>query len=186
MTKELNGFISNNDKEGSSMKHIIETIQYKLIYKVPELKYVDQDWGQMDFYSQPPVEFPCALIDIQSVQYTNNGKFIQQGTATIVILLFDSKISDGSEVASVNQTEDAKKIWQLIEDVNKAIHGQAFLQEGYGFPMRTQMQRTKRNESFYQTELYYTVQFTDTTCEPEMTPVLSVKPELEIANFKKS
>lgn len=150
------------------MKQMIQDIQDQLIQDVPALKYVDQDWGQLDFFSPSPVKFPCALIDIQSASYSNNGKLVQQGTATIVIRLFDLKLSNTSGKAPDKQKEKAKKIWELIEDVNKALHGQNFLQKGYGLPMREQMRRTKRMEGYYQTELYYTVQFTDTTCEPEL------------------
>jgi len=168
------------------MKKIIQNIQDRLMREVPALKYVDQDWGQMDFYSQPPVKFPCALIDIQSAQYTNNGNFVQQGVATVVICLFDLKLSNSSQAAPENQKENAKKIWQLIEDVNKALHGQNFLQEGYGLPIRVQMRRAKRRDGCYQTELHYTVQFTDTACQPELIPVSSVVPELKTVSFKKS
>jgi hypothetical protein len=167
------------------MKQIIQNVQDRLTQDVPALKYVDQDWGQMDFFPGPPVKFPCALIDVQSAQYTNNGNFIQQGTAMVVIRLFDIKLSNSSQAAPAGQKENAKKIWQLIEDVNKALHGQNFLQEGYGLPVRTQMRRTKRNDGCYQTELYYTVQFTDTTCQPELTPVSPVAPELKTVSFLK-
>jgi hypothetical protein len=167
------------------MKQIIQDIQDRLTQKVLALKYVDQDWGQMDFFSNPPVKYPCALIDIQSANYTQSGKFIQQGTVMIVIRLFDLKLSNSSQKAPESQKENAKKIWQLIEDVNKALHGQNFLQEGYGLPVREQMQRTKRNDGCYQTELYYSVQFTDTTCRPEAMGTGAVVPEIKTVGFLK-
>lgn len=150
------------------MKQIVQNIQDRLVQQVPALKYVDQDWGQMDFWREHPVKYPCALIDVQSAAYTNQGGLIQQGVATVVIRLFDLKLSNSSQKAPDNQKENAKKIWQLIEDVNKALHGQTFLQAGYGLPMREQMRRTKREDGCYQTELYYTIQFTDTSCVPEL------------------
>lgn len=166
------------------MKEIIQQIQNQLTNNVPALKYIDQDWGQMDFYINPPVKFPCALIDIQSAQYTNVGEFVQQGTAVVVIRLFDLKLSNSSQSAPANQKEKAKKIWQLIADVNKALHAQNLLPEGYGLLMREQMRRAKRDDGCYQTELFYTVQFTDTTCQPELENVKPVTPELKIVTFK--
>jgi hypothetical protein len=168
------------------MKQMVQNIQDRLVREVPELKYVDQDWGQMDYFYNPPVKFPCALIDVQSAQYTNNGNLIQQGTATVVIRLFDFRLGNSSQGAPNGQKENAKKIWQLIEDVNKALHGQNFLQEGYGLPVREQMRRTKREDGCYLTELYYTVQFTDTACEPELIPVSPVKPALKAVGFMKN
>lgn len=167
------------------MKELIQQIQNRLTAQVPALKYIDQDWGQMDFYPNPPVKFSCALIDIQSVQYSNSGEFIQQGTALIVIRLFDMRLYNSSQAAPDAQKENAKKIWQLIEDVNKALHGQNFLQDGYGLPMREQLRRTKRDDGCYQTELFYTVQFTDTTCQPTLEAVKQVMPELKTVTFRK-
>lgn len=148
------------------MKQLVQNIQDRLVQEVPALKYVDQDWGQMDFWREHPVKYPCALIDVQMAQYSNNGDFVQQGTATVVIRLFDQKLSNSSQAAPQSQKENAKKIWQLIEDVNCALHGQNFLQEGFGLPIRQQMRRTKREDGCYQTEIYYSIQFTDTTCVP--------------------
>jgi len=167
------------------MKQIIQDIQNRLMQKVSALKYVDQDWGQMDFWREHPVKYPCALIDIQSAQYTNDGNFIQRGTVIVVIRLFDLKLSNSSNGAPNNQKENAKKIWQLIEDVNKAVHGQNFLQEGYGLPVREQMRRTKREDGCYQTELYYSIQFTDTTCEPDLTDVNPVTPQIKTVTIKR-
>ena len=166
------------------MKQLIQQIQNKLQAEVPELKYIDQDWGQMDFWNEHPVKYPCALIDIQSADYTNNGEHTQQGTATVVIRLFDLKLSNSSNRAPDNQKENAKKIWQLIEDVNKALHAQNFLQQGYGLPIRQQMRRTKRNDGCYQTEIYYAIQFTDATCKPAFETVQPA-PEIKIVTIKK-
>lgn len=166
------------------MKQIIQNTQDKLA-SVTALKYIDQDWGQMDYFPNPPVKFPCALIDIQSVQYTNTGELIQQGTAIIVIRLFNLKISNSSKESPQSQKDNAKKIWQLIEDVNKAIHGQKFLQAGYGVPIREQMRRTKREDGCYQTELYYSVQFTDNSCRPGTTiPQEPVVPKLKTFSYR--
>ncbi len=167
------------------MKEIIQHIQERLQAEVPALKYIDQDWGQMDFFMNPPVKFPCALIDIQAAQYSNVGDFGQQGTALVVITLFDIKLSNSSQSASAEQKEHAKRIWQLIADVNKALHGQNFLPEGYGIPVREQMRRTKRNDGCYQTELYFTIQFTDTSCQPTPQTASSVKPTLTTVSLVK-
>lgn len=169
------------------MKQIVQNIQDRLVQQVPALKYVDQDWGQMEFFPSSPVKFPCALIDIQSAIYTNTSDFIQQGTATVVIRLFDIKLSNSSKAAPTEQKENAQKIWQLIEDVNKALHAQNFLQTGYGLPIREQLRRTKRNDGCYQTELYYTVQFTDISCQKTLMEVDSVvQPEIKTVSLKRS
>jgi len=166
------------------MKQLIQNIQERLVQEVTAMNYVDQDWGQMDFFTDPPVQFPCALIDVQLAQYTNNADHIQQGTANVIIRLFNRKMDAGNPEELNEAIEDARNIWQLMEEVNKALHGQNFLPEGYGLPMRQQMQKSKREDGYNQTELHYAVQFTDYTCQSVMTPVSSVSPDIKTVSWK--
>lgn len=57
------------------MKNIFLDIQNKLS-NITELKYIDKNWGQL-LYEQPPVKFPCALLDIANVNYTQLGQLAQ-------------------------------------------------------------------------------------------------------------
>ena len=149
------------------MEQLIQLIQDKLKGDLPELKYIDQDWGQMDFFPNPPVKFPCALIDIQSAEYSNKGVFTQQGNLMVVIRVFDIKLSNSSNGAPQNQKDNAKKIWTLLRDINKALHCVNFLPKDYGLMIRQQMRRTKRDDGCYLNELYYTVQFHDNSTAPD-------------------
>ena len=58
------------------MKEIIQAIQQELAASVPGLRYIDRDWEQLR-YEQPPVKFPCALIEIKSIEYSEilNGEY---------------------------------------------------------------------------------------------------------------
>ncbi|MFV0397349.1 MAG: hypothetical protein ACK5JU_04955 [Bacteroidales bacterium] len=152
------------------MEEIIQNIQNRLVANVPALKYIDQDWGQMDFYPNHPVKYPCALIDIQSAQYTDIGRLIQEGVATVVINIYDLRLSNSSQAAPQTQKDNAMKIWALVKEINKAIHGQNILND-HGIPMRQRMRRTKRNDGIYLTELIYTIQFTDDSCQPQTSPI---------------
>lgn len=148
------------------MELIIQDFEDKLMKDVPALKYIDQDWGQMDFFQTPPVKYPCALIDIQSAEYSDQGELIQQSNTRVVIRIFDVPLSNSSGRAPNNQKQNARKIWTLIKDINKSLHGQNFLQEGHGLPMRKGMRRTKREDGCIQTDLYYQIQSTDASCKP--------------------
>lgn len=56
------------------MKNLLEKLQLRLA-EIPQLKYIDENWGQLDYYSpNMPVQYPCTLIDVQQVQYSNIGK----------------------------------------------------------------------------------------------------------------
>ena len=42
------------------MKQLLIDLQQRLLTEVPELKYVDLDWGQLSYYfPNPPVQWPC-------------------------------------------------------------------------------------------------------------------------------
>lgn len=161
------------------MKQIVISVQNHLAEQVSALKYVDQDWGQMDFYEHAPLKFPAALIDVQNVEYSDAGELIQYASVTVVIRLFDLRMGGSSTKATDDAKERAGKIWQLIEDVNRVMHGQSFIGRGYGRFMRRQLRRSKRSDGCYQTELVYTIQFTDESCRVERervgaTPAIAV------------
>lgn len=51
---------------------------------VSALKTIDTNWGQLA-YEQPPVQFPCALVDIQSTSVqstrpTANARYFMYAT----------------------------------------------------------------------------------------------------------
>lgn len=146
------------------MKDLVQSFQNQLSPQELGLLYIDEDWGQMDYYDYPPVKFPCALIEIQDAEYTNDGELQQRGTLTIVLKLFLLKLSNTSNGAPQNQKEDAKKIWTILEEVNKRIHGQSFLSKGWGVPIRKKMQKIKRQDGIYQRNIIYTIGFVDSSC----------------------
>ena len=55
------------------MKEILKNIQAK-ITEVQTVKYVDEDWGQLNLFPGDfPVQFPCVLFDIKDGQFENIG-----------------------------------------------------------------------------------------------------------------
>lgn len=53
------------------LKELIEEIIDRL-GGLGGLRYIAEDWGQLD-YEQPPVQWPCALIDMQEVRCSQTG-----------------------------------------------------------------------------------------------------------------
>jgi hypothetical protein len=164
------------------MKNLIRAIQNKLQTDVECLKYIDQDWGQMDFYERPPVKFPCALIDVQNASYSNEGRLIQQCEATVLIRLFGIRLSNSSQAAPEMQKENAQKMWQLMEDVNKSLHGQNFLPTGFSSLKRTEMRKVKRRDGSYQTELFYRVVFKDFSAQRTPSETILQNPSVNLTS----
>lgn len=91
-------------------KEVLKKIQ-DLLATIPALKYVDEDWGQLDDYSpHPPTQFPLALIDIGNLQYSDIGidrtatpQNRQMATGTIVISIANLKLTNTSARAPLTQ-----------------------------------------------------------------------------------
>ena len=96
------------------MKALLEKIQQK-VSEITELKYIDENWGQLDYYSpNMPVQYPCTLIDVQQVQYSNIGKDLtktplqrQIAQVQIKITIANMRLTNTSLQAPRRQKEDA-------------------------------------------------------------------------------
>lgn len=88
---------------------------------VPDLRYTAEDWGQLDFFNQPPVRFPCVLLDAEEVRYSDSGRGFQQGEASLTVRVADNRIFNGSFQAPASQAEFA--MFDLLQAVYKALQG---------------------------------------------------------------
>lgn len=112
------------------MKTILQNIQNRLS-AIEELKYIDEDWGQLDYYSpNMPVKFPCLLMDIQSVNFTNIGQDFerkprqrQKGVFSLKITLADMKLSNTSLLAPQSQKDNAWAIYDIVQKIHEQLHG---------------------------------------------------------------
>ena len=58
------------------------------ISSLPEIAYASADWGQLS-YNAPPVEWPCALIDISQVSLHDHLQEQQSAEGIITVTLAD-------------------------------------------------------------------------------------------------
>lgn len=143
------------------MKTLLEKIQQK-ISEIAELKHIDENWGQLDYYSpNMPVQYPCALIDVQQVQFTNLGKDItkkplqrQIGTVQIKITVANMRLTNSSMQAPRRQKEEVWAIWGIIEKIHQQLHGISLLPNVSPL-IRTSQNRTLRDDGLQEYEVYY-------------------------------
>lgn len=143
------------------MKQILQNIQNQLS-GIEELKYIDEDWGQLDYYSpNMPVKWPCCLIDIQSGQFTNVSKDFnkapkdrQNGSFAIKITLANLKLSHTSLRAPQEQKNKAWKIFELIEKIHQKLHGFSPA-ENCSKMLRTSFSRVMRDDGVQEYNIIY-------------------------------
>lgn len=143
------------------MKNLLEKLQLRLA-EIPQLKYIDENWGQLDYYSpNMPVQYPCTLIDVQQVQYSNIGKDLtkiplqrQIAQVQIKITIANMRLTNTSLQAPRRQKEDAWSIWTLIEMIHQKIHGFSPLPNASPL-IRTSQNRTLRDDGIQEYEVYY-------------------------------
>lgn len=100
------------------MKQIFLAIQNQLQTTVSALKYVDKDWGQLK-YDQPPVQWPCVLIDIESVNYSQMGQGYQKAEADICVTVGNVNHVRSSAMAS-SKTDSYETI-ELLDSIHQAL-----------------------------------------------------------------
>jgi hypothetical protein len=145
------------------MSEILLNIQTKLA-AVTGIKYVDEDWGQLDDYGpHPPVQWPCCLIDFSGAQYSDIGmdrgampQNRQEGTGSVTFTFANLRTTNSSGKAPMGQKELSWLLLGLMEEAHKVIHG---FKPGAnaGALMRTSFRRVKRDDGIQQYQVIYTI-----------------------------
>ncbi len=132
---------------------------------VTGLKYVDENWGQLDYYStNQPVKWPCALIDVNQVAWSNEGQHVQLGNASISIRVADMRLSNSNIKAPQVQRTRAEGIFDLLSNIHIALHG--YTGDNMLSPMtRLSTRKVNRDDGIREFEVIYISQITDDTAK---------------------
>jgi len=142
------------------MKTEIGNIQTKLLKS--SSKYVDEDWGQLDYYAPNfPVQWPCTLIDVTDINFDNIGKDRkatpvnrQQAQGIVTLTIANLKLTNSSGQAPQLQKDNVWSIWDLIEETHKLMQGFRISENG-GDLIRRSLQRIKRDDGVQQYDITY-------------------------------
>lgn len=134
------------------MKQIFLAIQDRLADQVPALQYIDKNWGQLNL-PQPPVKWPCCLIDLDSIDYSQATDRCRLAEASISLIVADQHTVRSS--AKAPSKSNAFDILDVLEAVIEAL-------EGYRVPDTTQALTRTRLQKTYSDQSYdvYTLTFT--------------------------
>ncbi len=106
------------------MRQILTDVMERLRERVTELRYVADDWGQMDFYEgTPPVKFPCALVSVSRVSFEAQTEGVRWATMTLLVRVADAPALSGTMAAPEAHKERALFIFDLIDRVGDTLHG---------------------------------------------------------------
>ena len=99
------------------MKSIFLSIQDRLS-EIPGLQYIDKDWGQLQ-YEQPPVKWPCALLDVANADFKQLGRGFQQADADITVTVANLNLVRSSSKAPMRG--HAYATIDLLEEIHQAL-----------------------------------------------------------------
>jgi len=161
---------------------ILAAIMSRLNTSEPNLKYIDEDWGQLDYYDgQNPVKFPCLLLELQQVTWKNQSQKVQDGEMLISLRIADMRLSNSNQKAPSNQRNATYAIWLILENIHKALHGWRPEQiPQFGALTRISSNKVKRDDGIREFVIVYSTLCSDSSAMnqgyshavPEVTPGL--------------
>lgn len=104
------------------MLPILEEVFARLDAEVPELRFIDLDIGQLQMES-PPVDFPCALVDISDVDYSSSGRGLQTAISTVTVSIGFQVLAPSDTRAPEDQRMLALDHYRIVSKVAAALHG---------------------------------------------------------------
>lgn len=150
-------------------EEIFLSVEKRIAEQVPDISYIAEDWGQLDFYqNHPPVQWPCLLYDIAEFNYEDMGERIQDGEGTISIRLADYNAVNMSALAQGNSP--ALSMFRHLTNAYKALQG---LQgETFTGLRRIKLTRVRREDGIREYEMIFKTTFVDTAATPEKIKVV--------------
>ncbi len=115
------------------IKIIYETIRDRLKAEVPAIVFIDEDNDQLD-YEEPPVSFPCALVDILNLNYDSTEDYFFSGTVLVkVTFAFKSYLPTDSLTPSAEAFAWSPTLASGISAINghEPSNSTGFIKQGY-------------------------------------------------------
>lgn len=146
------------------MEEIYDELLSRLNTMVADLKWIDQDNGQLDAFKESlPLQFPCCLIDFPSVQWSNTGNYGQLGDTVVQLRVAWNVYEDYNNYTPEAVREQAKAKYQLLENIHKAVHG--FSAETFNPLVRLATNTERRSDGLKIVVLQYTTTMYDASAQ---------------------
>ncbi len=123
------------------MESILENLINHITANMPELKVVDEDYGQLEALNQEstdqyPLTFPAVLIDAPTTAWSNIGGINQKGTATVRVRLIlncydDTHGTSGTTYLIAQREAKRRELHKLLQ--GHRIDGDDLIRTGSRF-----------------------------------------------------
>lgn len=132
------------------MRTILENIQ-RVIASVDGIAYVADNWGQLDEYN-PPVQFPCAIIDVDNVVYEEILEDHQQATPTFIVSIADLPPENVSITAPTTMKTAYYRVLEIVDEVYRRLR--AFESDVHTPIVRLKTTHVRRDDRIKQYDIY--------------------------------
>lgn len=141
-------------------------IQDRIKEKVPGIRWIDMESGQLENYGdRPAVLWPCLLIDFPDCGYEDMTEVIQEADGLVQLRLAFPPFSATSGNTPIAYKDKALKYLELENEVYKALHGIKL--DGFGYLMRKSAKTEQREgDSIRVRDLRFSIVYEDHNAKP--------------------
>lgn len=130
--------------------------------RCPEIRFIDQDIGQLDFYKdRPAVSWPCLLLDVGDFDFTNFSELLQQGDGQIIFRLGFTPFSSANSLVPDLVQLKALAFYNIEFKLHQALQGWSPPNGNYGNLIRVSAITEKRDDPYRVREIRYRLAFED-------------------------
>lgn len=133
----------------------------ELLGEIPQIKWVDLDRGQFDLSDRPPVQFPCALIEIGLPQCSDLGAKKQQCVARFTIRIGINVLENTSANTPEARLDAALAYFDLADQVYAKLQG--YYDRKFGTFTRKSVTQERRPDGLKVMSIPFETVFTDVT-----------------------
>ncbi|MEG1499390.1 MAG: hypothetical protein RR393_08265 [Bacteroidales bacterium] len=153
------------------MKLFFKTVM-NLLKNIPNL-YIAENWGQLDL-AQPPLTFPCVLVDLEQVNYIQQGCLRQEGEGDLILTIADRMYGGLENITPEILQEREFILLDKIDAIHAILHGKAG-GEMFSNLIRVKIQKQSRQDSirafiitykFSYVDIISSIQYTHTKLSP--------------------
>lgn len=136
-------------------------IQARVADKLSEIRYCDQDLGQLEHYNErPAVSFPCLLVDFTGTSYDQLGQLEETGDCKIMFKLGFAPFSSANNLSPDSVKEKALNYYELEYLLYQAF--KAWNADGLIQPMNRKSDGTQQRNDAYRVRVsVYDTMFMD-------------------------